>query len=96
MRIVRKWLILSHRYLGIALCLLFVMWFASGIVMIYAGGMPALTPEARRAHLPAIDFSRITLAPPTPRPAPASTRRRAPRCCRCWGGRPTGSADAHR
>src|SRR5436190_4119052 len=62
MRIVRKWLILSHRYLGIALCLLLVMWFGSGIVMIYAGGMPALTPEARRAHLPAIDFSRVTLS----------------------------------
>ena len=56
MRIVRKWLILSHRYLGIALCLLLVMWFGSGIVMIYAGGMPALTPEARRAHLPGDRF----------------------------------------
>ncbi|HEV8394498.1 MAG TPA: PepSY domain-containing protein [Vicinamibacterales bacterium] len=62
MRIVRKWLILSHRYLGIALCLLLVMWFGSGIVMIYAGGMPALTPEARRAHLPALDFTRVTLS----------------------------------
>jgi hypothetical protein len=62
MRIVRKWLILSHRYLGIALCLLLVMWFASGIVMIYAGGLPSLTPDARRAHLPAIEFNRITLS----------------------------------
>ena len=62
MRTVRKWLILSHRYLGIALCVLLVMWFASGIVMIYAGGMPSLTPEARRAHLPPIDFSRVTLS----------------------------------
>src|ERR1051325_9876341 len=62
MRIVRKWLILSHRYLGVALCLLLVMWFGSGIVMIYAGGMPALTPEARRAHLPAIDFGRVALS----------------------------------
>ena len=62
MRIVRKWLILSHRYLGIAICLLLVMWFASGIVMIYAGGLPSLTPEARRAHLPAIEFNRITLS----------------------------------
>src|SRR5678809_855586 len=61
MRTARKWLILSHRYLGIALCLLLVMWFASGIVMIYAGGMPALTPEARRAHLTGIDFNRVTL-----------------------------------
>jgi hypothetical protein len=63
MRIVRKWLILSHRYLGIALCLLLVMWFASGIVMMYAGGMPSLTPEERRARLPPIDFSRVALAP---------------------------------
>src|SRR6187399_2092892 len=62
MRIVRKWLILSHRYLGIALCLLLVMWFGSGIVMIYAGGMPSLTPEARRAHLPPLDFTRVTLS----------------------------------
>jgi hypothetical protein len=62
MKSVRKWLILSHRYLGIGLCLLLVMWFASGIVMIYAGGMPSLTPESRRAHLPPIDFSRVTLS----------------------------------
>ena len=62
MRHVRKWLILSHRYLGIALCVLLVMWFASGIVMLYAGGLPSLTPEARRAHLPAIDFARVTLS----------------------------------
>ena len=62
MRIVRKWLILSHRYLGVALCLLLVMWFASGIVMIYAGGLPSLTPESRRAHLPAIEFNRVTLS----------------------------------
>src|SRR6185295_19802553 len=61
MKSVRKWLILSHRYLGIALCLLLVMWFASGIVMIYAGGMPSLTPDARRAHLTGIDFTRVTL-----------------------------------
>ena len=35
---IRRWLILSHRYLGIVLGLLFVVWFASGIGMIYAGG----------------------------------------------------------
>ncbi len=46
MRLLRRFLVLSHRYLGIALSLLFVMWFASGIVMIYAGGMPQLSPAA--------------------------------------------------
>ena len=62
MKSVRKWLILSHRYLGMGLCLLLVMWFGSGIVMIYAGGMPSLTPESRRAHLPPLDFTKVTLS----------------------------------
>src|SRR2546427_5689326 len=39
----RKWLILTHRYAGIVLSLFFVMWFLSGIAMIYARGMPGLT-----------------------------------------------------
>lgn len=59
----RKVLILSHRYLGIALSVLFVIWFLSGIGMIYARGMPQLTPELRRARLPALDVSRVRLAP---------------------------------
>lgn len=57
----RKWLILIHRYLGIGLCLLFVVWFVSGIGMIYAGGMPQLTQQARLEHLPALDFARVRL-----------------------------------
>ena len=46
----RTWLILVHRYLGIALALLFLMWFVSGIAMIYARDMPRLTPETRLAR----------------------------------------------
>lgn len=60
---IRKWLILLHRYLGIGLGLLFVMWFVSGIGMIYAGGMPQLTQRARREHLPALDFAQVRLTP---------------------------------
>jgi len=63
MTFLRRWLILSHRYLGIALSLVFVVWFASGIVMIYAGGMPRLTPQLRLERLPALDLSRVRLAP---------------------------------
>lgn len=59
----RKWLILTHRYLGIALSLLFVMWFASGIVMMYAGGMPRLTPETRLERLAPLDLARVALTP---------------------------------
>jgi uncharacterized iron-regulated membrane protein len=56
-------LILAHRYLGIALSLLIVTWFASGIVMMYAGGMPRLTAQLRLDRLPALDLSRVRLTP---------------------------------
>ena len=61
MKLLRKLLILSHRYLGIALCLLVAMWFASGIVMMYAGGMPRLDPELRLARMPDLDLSKVRL-----------------------------------
>jgi PepSY-associated TM region len=59
----RRFLILTHRYLGIAVCLLFVMWFVSGIAMIFARGMPGLTPDVRLQHLPVLDTSAIKVAP---------------------------------
>ena len=59
----RRCVILSHRYLGIAISLLVVMWFASGIAMIYTGGMPAITPQQRLDHLSAVDLSRIHVSP---------------------------------
>lgn len=57
----RKWLILAHRWLGIALALLFLMWFVSGIAMIYARDMPRLTPQTRLARLPDLDLSRVQI-----------------------------------
>lgn len=59
MKPLRKLLILTHRYLGIALSLLVIMWFASGIVMMYTGGMPVLTPQMRLDRLADVDLSRI-------------------------------------
>ncbi len=59
----RRTLILSHRYLGIAISLMLVVWFASGIVMMYAGGMPRLDPQLRLERLPALDFSQVKLTP---------------------------------
>ena len=55
----RKFLILIHRYLGITLCLLFVMWFVSGIAMIFARGMPSLTPGLRLERLPELDIAAV-------------------------------------
>jgi hypothetical protein len=59
----RKWLILTHRYLGIILSLFFVMWFVSGIAMIYARGMPGLTPETRLGHLHELNLGAVRLTP---------------------------------
>jgi hypothetical protein len=56
-------LILVHRYLGIPLSFLFVIWFVSGIGMIYVGGMPTLTPQARLERLPPLDLAAVRLTP---------------------------------
>jgi hypothetical protein len=60
---IRKVLILTHRYVGIAVCLLFAMWFVSGIAMIFARGMPGLTPDKRIEHLLPLDTAAIQLSP---------------------------------
>jgi uncharacterized iron-regulated membrane protein len=63
MKLIRRVLILAHRYLGIAIGLLVIMWFATGIVMMYAGGMPRLTPQLRIDRLAAVDISQVRLTP---------------------------------
>jgi uncharacterized iron-regulated membrane protein len=54
-------LILIHRYLGIPLSLVFVVWFISGVVMIYTGGLPSITREERLARIAPIDMTRVRL-----------------------------------
>jgi hypothetical protein len=56
------WLIYLHRWLGIAGCLLFLAWFASGIVMMYAR-MPVVTPEEHLFHAETLDPSGIRVTP---------------------------------
>jgi hypothetical protein len=63
MQSLRRALILIHRYLGIPLSLLFVVWFVSGIAMIYVGGMPQLSEEERLEHLPELDLAAVRLTP---------------------------------
>lgn len=58
----KRWLYLTHRWLGIALCAFFAMWFVSGMVMMYVG-YPKLTPAERMAHLPALDAAAPLLSP---------------------------------
>ena len=59
---VKRALIFVHRWLGIALCLLFLLWFPSGIGMMYFP-MPSVTPAARFDRLPILQSSKVTLSP---------------------------------
>ena len=58
----RRWSIWTHRYVGIPLSPLFVIWFVSGVVMMYTG-MPELTPEERLDRRSPLDPSRVRLTP---------------------------------
>jgi hypothetical protein len=59
----RRALILTHRYLGIPLSVLFVLWFITGIAMIYVGGMPTLSAQARLDRLPPLDLAAVSQTP---------------------------------
>jgi hypothetical protein len=50
---VKRWLYLVHRWLGIALAVVMLAWFVSGMVMLYVG-YPKLTVDERLAALPAL------------------------------------------
>jgi hypothetical protein len=57
-----KALVLLHRWLGIGFCLLFAMWFASGIVMHFVP-FPSLDEASRFGGLPPIDLSQVRHGP---------------------------------
>lgn len=59
---VKRWLYIVHRWIGIGTCLLFAIWFLSGLVMIYVP-FPALTPQERLAGLEPIDWRRVDVPP---------------------------------
>jgi uncharacterized iron-regulated membrane protein len=58
----QRWLYLVHRWIGIATCILFALWFFSGVVMMYVA-FPTLTDSERRALLPSIDWQKVKLTP---------------------------------
>ncbi len=59
---IKRWLYLTHRWIGIATCLLFVLWFASGLVMLYVP-FPSLEEEERLAGLSPIAWEQVTHGP---------------------------------
>jgi len=58
----RKYSILIHRWMGVGFCVLFVVWFLSGIVMMY-WGYPGITADERLSRSEALDASRILISP---------------------------------
>ncbi|MBB3693521.1 PepSY domain-containing protein [Sphingomonas sp. BK580] len=59
---VRRWLYLIYRWIGVASCLLFLMWFLSGLVMLYVP-YPALTNREALAGQPPIDWLKVHVQP---------------------------------
>jgi hypothetical protein len=58
----RTWLFVVHRWIGIGSCLLFAMWFVSGLVMMYVA-FPQLTDSERLAALPPIAWDKVLVTP---------------------------------
>src|SRR5262245_28203794 len=58
----RRWLVYTHRWLGIAGGVLFVAWFFSGVVMMYAR-MPGLANEERLARATPLALAAATVSP---------------------------------
>jgi hypothetical protein len=60
--IVKRSLIFVHRWLGIALCLVFLIWFPSGIGMMY-WTFPGISQRDRLERSPALDPASVKLSP---------------------------------
>src|SRR5262245_31314617 len=58
----RRAIVYTHRWMGIAGGFLFILWFASGIVMMYAR-MPELTDAEREARQPPLDLASLRISP---------------------------------
>ena len=59
---IKRSLIFIHRWLGIALCVVFLLWFPSGIGMMY-WTYPDVSRDDRLERSPALDASKVKLSP---------------------------------
>jgi uncharacterized iron-regulated membrane protein len=58
----KRWLFLTHRWIGVATCLLCAIWFVSGLVMLYVP-YPSWSDDERIAMLPPVDAESIKILP---------------------------------
>ena len=63
MKTFKKLLIISHRYIGIPLSFMFVVWFVSAFFMIYTGGMPRITPDMQTDGAVALELEKVLISP---------------------------------
>src|SRR5437870_8129275 len=54
--------IFVHRWLGVLLCLIFLLWFPSGIGMMY-WDFPSVMPADRLEHSPPLNAAAVNLSP---------------------------------
>ncbi len=59
---IKRAVIFVHRWLGVALCLFFLLWFPSGIGMMY-WDFPGVTAADRLEHAAALEASAVHLSP---------------------------------
>jgi hypothetical protein len=60
--LLKRSLIFIHRWLGVALSILFMLWFCSGIVMMY-WSFPGVTREDRLKRAPVLNPAQVKLTP---------------------------------
>ena len=61
-KVARRWLYIIHRWIGVGACVLFAMWFVSGLVMMYVP-FPSLTPRERVMGAEPIAWNKVHLDP---------------------------------
>ena len=59
---VKTWLVFFHRWLGVVFCLPFLLWFASGVVLMYRA-FPSVSEADRLNHRTPLNASAIHLTP---------------------------------
>ncbi|HAG74958.1 MAG TPA: hypothetical protein DCL53_05795, partial [Thauera sp.] len=57
-----RWLHLAHRWLGVGLGLMALLWFVSGLVMLFVA-RPQLDQTERLAALPVLDPAGVRVTP---------------------------------
>jgi uncharacterized iron-regulated membrane protein len=58
----KRWLHLGHRWLGVVLGLLVLLWFVSGLIMLFVA-RPQLSEAERLAGLPVIEAGNVRVSP---------------------------------